>query len=1228
MQQKKGCDETEYLFASCVGICYTVKGVKGIRDRNRTGEGMQDNVQQILEDKFEYVSGSLDFSCDRIELFLQPGECCEGSFSIASMGSGYTCGQVISSDIRMECLTKEFSGSGEEITFCFHGEQLQSGAVVKGSFYIISNQGEYDLPFSVTISDNMPESSLGPLKNLFHFVNLAKTSWEEAVSLFYSPNFIKLLQGNDRQYYPLYMALSSCEGNPQNVDQFLTAIRKKQPLEYLVTETGLELENPTGVAELEISLTRNGWGASCLQVAVEGEFLFTEKERITDDDFIGSICRLPVFIDSGMLHAGRNLGSVILFDTEHTLTVPVTVHCRRGIAVESSRERKRIFVQLMEYYQAMRLKQISTSTWLKESDKLVEALAAMDEQDVAARLFQAQLMITKKRYHEAQWLLDHARDLLEEETGIYETDPAVLEAYYLYLTTLVEQDETYIRRVTDRIRQIYYEQPGQWRVAWLLLYLSEEYDRTPGGKWMFLEKQSSYGCSSPVIYIEALNLLNMNPSLLRRLGEFELQVLAYGNKKTALSQELLEQLYYLAERVREYSPQLFGILRSCYEKQPEKRILKEICTLLIKGNKVSAEAFTWYQRGVEAELRITKLYEYYMMALDMDEEVALPKMVLLYFSYQNNLDHVHSAYLYRYLVEHREEYEELYAAYHQQMELFVMEQLQKGRMSRDLAALYRELLTDAMIGEQTAEPLSRMIFAHEVRISHPGIRNVIVYQPGNLLETVYPVGDERTWIALYGKDCLVLLEDDKGCRYAQNIPHTIEKLMTPGRYIRKVAGLVENSPQLDLYLYNSGELLEESKEQQEARWLRIWHCETLEPSVRREVCLRLMKSYYEADQMQKLADFLQNLPAELLEEQERQEAVRYMVIVGNYELAYQWLCDFGLYELDSKIMVYLVGQMIRKQQYMKDEQLLQLATLIFRNRKYDGTILRYLCLHYQGMLREMRSIWKAARSFEVDCYELSERVLVQQLLSGSYVGEQEEIFGYYVTQGPKTDIESAYLAQNAYDYYVKDKPVQEVVLREILHLHQQKESLQLVCMLAFIKYYAANQQAVTEDIWQTARDFIRMLLEKGIHLKDFFAYRGLERELSSISDRTIIEYHGHPDSVVRIHYLLSSENSDEDIYVTEDMQPVYGGVFVKEFVLFFGESLQYYIVEERGRVEQLTESGKLQRDDRHSSEPGGRFGLVDRMVISRSLQDYETLEQMLGEFYRTEFLGRQLIKLR
>ena len=65
---------------------------------------------------------------------------------------------------------------------------------------------------------------------------------------------------------------------------------------------------------------------------------------------------------------------------------------------------------------------------------------------------------------------------------------------------------------------------------------------------------------------------------------------------------------------------------------------------------------------------------------------------------------------------------------------------------------------------------------------------------------------------------------------------------------------------------------------------------------------------------------------------------------------------------------------------------------------------------------------------------------------------------------------------------------------------------------------------------------------------------------------------------------------------------MYGGICGKEFILFFGETLQYYIMEERGRVEQLMESGELQKREWDGPEQDGRFARINDMAVSRSMQ--------------------------
>ena len=159
---------------------------------------MREVIDRILDGKFEYENGGLEFSESRIEIDLRAGKDYEGSFRLLGKRGYITKGFIYTSDSRMECLTGEFFGSGEEIGYIFHGKGMESGDVLQGNFYVVSNQGEYTLPFVVMVSRQTMETSLGAIKNLFHFANLAKSSWAEAVQLFYQPGFVLLFEGSDQ----------------------------------------------------------------------------------------------------------------------------------------------------------------------------------------------------------------------------------------------------------------------------------------------------------------------------------------------------------------------------------------------------------------------------------------------------------------------------------------------------------------------------------------------------------------------------------------------------------------------------------------------------------------------------------------------------------------------------------------------------------------------------------------------------------------------------------------------------------------------------------------------------------------------------------------------------------------------------------------------------------------------------------------------------------------------
>ena len=1141
---------------------------------------MQEMINRILEGNFEKERQSLSFSCAKIELLLPAGTGYEGSFRISTPAGCFTSGFVTSSDIRMECITTEFTGCDEEIFFCFHGESLEEGDKVFGAFSVISNHGEYKLPFVVSIAYQELTSSQGAVRNLFHFTNLAKNNWQEAVKLFYQKEFSRIFAGDDARHYDAYRGLSANPGNEQNVEEFLIHIHKKQKLEYIPGEQELVMElplsgNSCSVYEKELSVIRNGWGYTRLYVECRGDFFFTEKEVLTEEDFSGGSCSLPVFVDGNLCHGGRNYGKLLFYNSYVTLEIPVEVRKGgRSPAGAADLSMKRILVQIMELYQDFRLKKTTAKLWLAETGRLVERLVARDEKNVASRLFQAQLLLTQERYNEAKWLLGHTKQLMdrEEESG-------TLQAYYLYLTTLLNGEEKYVAHAAAKVRQIYRRDTSNWRAAWFLLYLSEELSKSSAKKWTFLEKQFETGCTSPVLYIEALTLLNSNPALLRKLGSYELQVLYYGSKKQGLSAETVEQLIYLAGRVREYSALLLKTMILLYEKEPDVRLLQEICGLLIKGGRTEKKYFKWYKAGVEEQLRITNLYEYFMMSLDLSIRQPLPRTVLMYFSYQNNLDYEHSAYLYDYILQNREDCEELYTVYAGRMEQFAVQRLQKGQMNRQLASLYKEFLTRDMVNMQTASSLARLLFAYQVEVSDDRLKKVYVYQPGNLVPCQYLLSEKTAWIALYGSEYTIVFEDSAGNRFTESAEYLLEELMCPEDYLELIAPYVCDCPELDLYLYEKEGMVQESSETYAARLLRIVRSKEAASEIKRSCCPKILQHYYEADNMRGLDEYLVQIPVRELKMKERRIVLKYMVLRGLYDAACDILREYGPYFADAGIVTRLISPLMEQNRMVEDKVLTAAAEYVFDNGKYDGTILSYLAFYYKGMTEKLYRIWKAAKAYEADCYRLLERLLLQMMYTGAFLEEKTEVFRYYVSQGARQEVEEAFLCRCAYFYLLYEEEPESYVLREIQNTYLRNENVQKVCRLAYLKYYAAHRADADEQAEGLLKIFAEEMAEEGIHLDFLRSYTDCVLLQQDMSDKTIVEYRVSPGARAVIYYSLLHEDGECGEYRSEYMKEVCGLCFA-EFVLFFGERLQYYIVEVKDGTEEKKAEGILQEKEK------------------------------------------------
>lgn len=1181
-------------------------------------------VDEILDNTYEYEKGFMDFSCKKIEIELQKGEIYEGSFSVHASEGKYTKGYVTASDPRMECLSDRIHGDREVIGYRFHGEWMDVGEVTRGEFRIVSNKGEYYLPYVVSVRKSQMHSSIGPIKNLLQFTSLAKCNWEEALQMFYSPAFGEMIKETEPALYLKYLGLTTGEKNEQHMDTFLVAAYKKQKVEYTVSEKKLFLSDLAAITEQPINIFRNGWGYTRLEVICEGEALFVEKNVITEDDFLGNRFTLPVYVDSSLLHQGYNFCNVMLKSADTKIEIPVLILKKQNKEADNGKniEKKNNLIKLMRAFEKYRLKDIPKNDWIMETTRIIDRMVTLDEKDIATRLFQAHLLITKEQYNEAGWILEHASDLIEGDIA-----PS-LEAYYLYLNTLFKKEEGYTGEIGWQVTRIYREHGEEWQVAWLLLFLIEEYKRNPVSRWNLLLKQFESGCTSPLIYLEALILANSNPTLMRNLGAFEIQVLNYGRKKGHIQPELIEQVLYLSERTKRFDKLLYDFYAQMYNTKKDQRILKEICTLLIKGNKTDRDAFSWFEKGVEEELRITNLYEFFMLSMDLEQEPEIPKQVLLYYTYQTGPDYLRNGYLYYYLTKRSRVYRDIYNNYYPKIAMFVQEQIGKERINKHLAYLYQTFLDEESIDEAMSASIAKLIFAREIRIEDKEIRRVIVLQPEYTEPTVYPVSGSSIWIPVYHENSCILTEGSNGERFVYDTKAGTESVWSAQGFVDKVASFVKDSPKFDIYMYyrNLNKIM--VKDEDVERWQRMTRYVGLSDSLKAQLQLQLVHYYYEKEKKEQLKDFLIQAEGDFMMMSQRGEIIRYMVLCDCMDAAYEWLTRYGTCKTENQILLQLLEDKVRKESHVKDETLLYYCYEMVKKGCYSQELLQYLMEYYQGLTRDLRNIWKASKDYTMNRRTFDEQILLQMLFSGYYVGEQADIFKEYMLENNNGRIVDAYLTKHCYEYFVKDALIQKSVLVEISRSHSLNHPVTEMCKLAFLKYYAENKEEIINDDIFVIRDFVDYMMQKGIRMNCILELLQYSSRSKEMPEKTIVECHADLNVRPIIHYVIMRENGEVGEYVQEPMEHVLGGVFTKEFILFFGETLQYYIVEEREGRGKLTQSGTKQKEELMGEELPGRYGMINDIVISKTLQDYDTFDDLLEEYYKKDFYNQELFKLK
>lgn len=1180
---------------------------------------MRARIGQIAAGRFNGTKPILAFSEETIDLSVIEGRSEAGSFVIESTNQIKICGIVYSTNPRMECLNPHFEGEKVRIRYQFNSKGLTEGDTCEGKFVIVCNQIEYSLSFCARITRLYAEASTGAVKSLDDFTRLAASNWDEAYHLFYNRNFLNTIPYDNVYERLTYEGFACARPSGQNMEEFLIGVNKKQPVSISVDkseEIFMASKEPQSGC---FTITKDNWGYTEIRLRTDCEFIKLSKPVLTLDDFIGKTYLYEYIIDASAMHAGRNFGRIYIDGVYQSFTIDITAGVRdddgsiSDIAV--TKDIKECMVGIMELYTSFRLKRIVTGVWANETISILNHLHALMPDEHMYELMKAQAFIINRQRQEAKWILDDFKHSNPDKK-------APIWGYYLYLMTLLEREPSYVDNMTHEVELIFYENPDSVLLFWVLLFLRDQYFDDSAGKLKDIKYWVLRGCSSPYLYIEAYYLISQDPYLIKELSVFELRILSWAVKEKALTKELAGAIFEAVDLAGGFDNRVYELLTAAYEICPEAEYVGIICSYLIKGHKNDTCFHKWFELGIENKLRLTGLYESYLLTMNDRQISPVPKVIQMYFSFDNKLPYRKLAVLYNNIIAAKETEPEVYHKYRKAMGRFAMDQVQLRHIDDNLAVLYEDMLELGFINEELSAAFSDIIYTHKLIVFDKRIVRAIIYQNEMKEPQIVPVTDQCAYFELFSNDYVILFEASRGYRYVKSISYRLQRLMDAEKYLDRCISLSPDRPQYIVSHFKHVRDYSDFTKDDLKLFKPVFYSESFSDSYKAVMGYRILKYCQLHDYEDYVRPFLQSINFDTLQKDARKYLIDMLVSNRLYEKAYDMAMEYGIDMLAAASKVVLCENAL-KVQHVDDDFMVQLAISAFKTGKYSDLVLKYLCENYTGPTDELINLWHAADKFSISSMKLDERILEQGIYTQIEPEKISDIFMEYYKRAGNEKLILAYISLVAHGYLHSGGCKADFIFDIIEKRFIGNRTLNDACQLALLKHFAEKT-----DITQAELEIEDTLLKYYIYNNmyfDFFArldYRLLEKYF--IYDKAFLQYESTPGTHVVLHY---SRDEDGEEFNSEDMVEMYDGIYVKTFVIFFGELIRYYITEEHDNSIEVKESNRLTCNNIPGDNDHSRYNLINEMIISDTLSDETTLKSNIDEYKRLDAATKQLFKL-
>ena len=238
---------------------------------------MKEKIERLSKGIFEYEVPSLIVSETSLDIVVEAGIRKEGTIRIANEAGQRMKGVLYVTGKILVLNRTDFIGTECEVEYLIDASILQPGEEHIGTINIVSDCGECQIPYRVCVAEPSFPSSVGMLKDLFQFANLARVSWKEALELFGREDFSEVVLQKEPRYHLAHEQLRQSPDLSQAMEEFLVLVHKKKASDFYIEVDSIELEAGTERFLESLTIKKEQWGYLSLKVHTEAEYLSLTK---------------------------------------------------------------------------------------------------------------------------------------------------------------------------------------------------------------------------------------------------------------------------------------------------------------------------------------------------------------------------------------------------------------------------------------------------------------------------------------------------------------------------------------------------------------------------------------------------------------------------------------------------------------------------------------------------------------------------------------------------------------------------------------------------------------------------------------------------------------------------------------------------------------------------------------------------------------------------------------